>query len=135
MKTMIAALLAACCLSSAPAFAQEGRVIAAAHGAAQQWLKLMDAEDYSAAYEASANEVRAKTPKFAWNMLLSAVHLPLGQFRSRKLVTTAPEAGGKRVKFEFDSEFEKARQVRENVTTVLEQDGKWRVTGYTVASD
>ncbi|MCC2955308.1 DUF4019 domain-containing protein [Massilia sp. IC2-477] len=132
---MIAAVLAVCCLSAAPAHAQEGRVITAAHGAAQEWLKLVDAENYAAAYEASANEVRAKTPKFAWNMLLSAVHLPLGQLRARKLVTTAPEAGGKRVKFEFDSQFEKDKQVRENVTTVLDQDGKWRVTGYTVASD
>lgn len=135
MKTMIAALLAACCLSATPAFAQDSRAISAAHGATQQWLKLVDAEDYSAAYDASAHDVRTKTPKFAWNMLLGAVHLPLGQFRARKLKTTAPEAGGKRITFEFDSEFEKSKKVRENVTTVLDTDGKWRVTGYTLSSD
>ncbi|VXB10117.1 DUF4019 domain-containing protein [Massilia sp. 9I] len=135
MKKMIATALAACVLVANPAFAQDSKALAAAHGSAQRWLKLVDKEDYSGAWDASASDVRANTPKMAWNMLLSATHLPLGQLRVRKLKSTALDAGGKRVSFEFDSEFEKDNKVLEKVTTVLDKDGAWRVTGYSVSAD
>jgi len=132
MKTILATVLALACLSAHPAFAQDSKALASAQRSAQQWLKLVDAEDYSAAWNASAQDVRANTSKLAWNMLLSASHLPLGQFRARRLKNVAPEAGGKQVRFEFDSEFERDQKVVERVTTVLDKDGAWRVTGYSV---
>lgn len=133
-KMVLAALLAAC-LGAAPAQAQDSKALAAAQRSAQQWLKLVDAADYSAAWNASASEVRANTSRMAWNMLLSASHLPLGQFRARQLRNVAPQPGGKQVRFEFASEFERDKQVVERVTTVLDKDGAWRVTGYGVEAD
>jgi len=135
MKTILAAVLALACLCAQPVFAADSKTLATAERSAQQWLKLVDAEDYSGAWNASAQDVRANTSKLAWNMLLSASHLPLGQFRARRLKSVAPEAGGKQVRFEFDSEFERDKKVVERVTTVLDKDGAWRVTGYSVEAD
>lgn len=134
MKTFLAAMLAAC-LTAGPAQAQDSKALASAQRSTQQWLKLVDAENYDGAWSASASDVRANTPKLAWNMLLSASHLPLGQFRARSLRTAVPEAGGKKVRFEFDSEFERDKKVVEKVTTVLDKDGAWRVTGYSVEAN
>lgn len=134
MKTILATLFAVSLLA-APAQAQDTKALAAAQRSAQQWLKLVDKEDYSAAWDASAIDVRANTSKMAWNMLLSASHLPLGQFRARQLKAVSPEAGGKQVRFEFASQFARDDKAVEKVTTVLDKDGAWRVTGYSVEAN
>lgn len=134
MKTILAALLAASLFAS-PAHAEDSKALASAQRSAQQWLKLVDSADYSGAWNASATDVRANTSQLAWNMLLSASHLPLGQLRDRQLKSVTPEAGGKQVRFEFASRFARDDKVIENVTTVLDKDGAWRVTGYSVEAN
>lgn len=135
MKTILATVLAAASLCAGPVLAQDSKALVSAQRSAQQWLKLVDAENYSGAWDASATDVRANTPKMAWNMLLGASHLPLGQFRARRLKNAVPETGGRQVRFEFDSEFERDKKVLERVTTVLDKDGVWRVTGYSVEAN
>jgi hypothetical protein len=125
-------MLIAVLLASSAACAQSAADIAEAKAAAEKWLKLVDAEEYSLAYNSSSAGVRDGMPKFAWTTLISATHLPLGNIKSRTLKQTTPKPGGSSISFEYESRFEKNAKVSESVTTVHEKDGAWRVTGYNI---
>jgi hypothetical protein len=61
---------------------------------------------------------------------------PLGAFAERKIVESAYKTSlagqppGEYVTVIFESRFANKPDVVETVTTVLDKDGKWRVTGY-----
>lgn len=112
--------------------AQETKETVAARAAAEKWLKLVDAGDYSNAWNSSSEEVRAGTSGFFWTTVVSASRLPLGEARSRKLKAAVPGANGKQVAFEYESRFGKDQTVSETVKAAHEKDGAWRVTGYSV---
>jgi len=132
MKILSSLFLAASVLACSPAFAQQGD-IADARAATERWFKLMDAEDYSAAWKTSATGVH-ELPQFAWTTLMGAVHSPLGAFKSRKFKgatvnRSSPEKpGAVSITLAYESRYEKSPHVDETVTTVHEKDGVWRVS-------
>jgi hypothetical protein len=109
--------------------------VQAAGLAAQGWLTLLDRRDWGTAWETAANMFRGAVPLATWMDGIPKVRADLGAFTERDPVTAdyKTELPGKPpgdyVTLIFASRFEK-RQVDEVVTTVLEPDGKWRVTGY-----
>lgn len=132
MKKLISCVLAAL-LASGGAFAQGAKDVSDARAATESFMKLMDAEEYSAAWNASAESVRKETPKMAWNLLSSAVHMPLGTAKGHSYKSASVKPGT--ITFEYIGNYENNHNVQESVTTVREKDGVWRVSGYGIHAD
>lgn len=139
MKALPCFLLAASLLIGASAYADDGKDAADARAATEHWMKLMDSEEYSAAWKSSAEGVRKGMPKLAWTMLNSALHSPLGTLKSRTFQTFNTQVGtpGKptTVTLSYLADYENSHKVREQYTAVHETDGVWRVSGYTINSE
>jgi hypothetical protein len=103
--------------------------------AAAGWLVLLDRRDWGTAWETSSSVFRSSVPLAAWMEGIPKVRAPLGNFVERAQVeavyktTLQGRPDGDYVSVIFDSKFSE-KPVREIVTTVLDSDGKWRVTGY-----
>lgn len=132
MKKLISFVLAAL-LASGSAFAQGAKDVSDARAASESFMKLMDAEEYSAAWNASAESVRKEMPKMAWNLLSSAVHLPLGAAKGRSYKSASIKPSS--ITFEYLGNYENSRNVEESITTVRDKDGVWRVSGYNIQAD
>jgi len=103
--------------------------------AAQGWLLLLDRRDWGTGWETAAAMFRGAVPLGTWMDGIPKLRSDLGPLVSREPAaadykTELPgRPAGDYVTLSFRSRFEK-REVEELVTTVLEPDGKWRVTGY-----
>jgi hypothetical protein len=139
MKLLTSTILAVSLLSSSIAFAQGDKDVAAARVATDHWMKLMDTEEYAAAWNNSSEGLRKEMSKFTWSMVGSATHLALGDFKSRafKAAKVKPASAGKpaSVSFEYVSSYTKKPTVYETITAIHEADGAWRVTGYTFSDE
>jgi hypothetical protein len=131
VKKLLSALLAASLLFCTSAFADN---VADARAAAEKWMKLMDTEEYSAAWNTGAENLRKGMPKMGWNLLSSTIHMPLGALKSRsfKSVETSTPTS---VTLEYLADYENSHKVQEKYTATLESDGVWRISGYTINSD
>jgi hypothetical protein len=124
-------------LASSAAFAQSttSEKEAAGRLAAQGWLVLLDRKDWGRAWETTAAPFRNKVALGTWMDAIPKVRDPLGALVSRTPAETAyktslqGQPAGEYVTAVFASKFAN-REVAEVVTTALEPDGKWRVTGY-----
>jgi hypothetical protein len=116
-----------------PAIAQKE---ADARLAAQGWLVLLDRKDWGRSWETTSTVFRKIVPLGAWMDGIPKVRDPLGAYAERKIVESAYKTSlegqppGEYVTVIFQSKFANKPEVIEAVTTVLEKDGKWRVTGY-----
>lgn len=158
MKRLIPALLVAFALllPAAPAWAQEGEAgpdsvesedsmsattdtSAAkenAQDAAEDWLSLVDAGEFSASYQDAANVFKGQLQEGDWTERGNQIQTQLGELKSRALVDArymeeipqAPE--GEYVALRYDSEFSNG-QMNELVILAQEGDG-WKVAGYMV---
>lgn len=147
MRSLIAALAATVFLSL-PSLAQQSAPVPAstsdpalaqkeadARLAAQGWLVLLDRRDWGRSWETTSAVFRGMVPLGAWMDAIPKARDPLGAFVERKIVestyktTLAGQPNGEYVTVIFESRFEKGQGI-EALTTVLERDGKWRVTGY-----
>jgi hypothetical protein len=130
-------------LEAAPAPAQEAPADPAiaqkesdARLSAQGWLVLLDRRDWGRSWETTSSVFRKLVPLGGWMDGIPKVRDPLGAFVERKIVesayktTLAGHPDGEYVTVIFQSKFANKPEVIEAVTTVLEKDGKWRVTGY-----
>lgn len=105
--------------------------------AAQGWLVLLDRKDWGRAWETSSSVFRQTVPLASWMDGIPKVRTDLGAFVERRpgdsayKTTLAGRPDGEYVTVIFLAKFEK-RELQEVVTTVLDTDGKWRVTGYEV---
>lgn len=105
--------------------------------AAQGWLLLLDRKDWGTAWDASASMFRQSVPLSAWMDGVPKLRDPLGAFVEREPAavvykkTLPGRPAGDYVTAIFVSKFANKPRVEETVTTVREQDGRWRVTGYT----
>ena len=108
----------------------------AAEKAALAWLAHVDAGRYGPSWDTSASLFQAAVSKDKWSQMAAAVRSPLGKVKSRKLkaatyTTSAPGApDGHYVIVQFDTVFEHKATAVETVTPLLDQDGKWHVSGY-----
>ena len=103
--------------------------------AAAGWLTLLDRRDWGTAWEGSALAFRTTVPLATWMDAIPKVREPLGLLQERvpaesSYKTVLPgRPAGDYVTVIFLSRFDN-KELQEIVTTALEQDGRWRVTGY-----
>ena len=123
-------------LSVITAIAQDSEKERAAVSAAEKWLSMVDEGKYSESWQEAAEYLRNAIKQEQWNHSLRAVRKPLGKVVSRQMKsatykTSLPGApDGEYVVIQFDTSFEKKRAAIETVTPMMDQDGKWSVSGY-----
>jgi hypothetical protein len=109
----------------------------AAQLAAAGWLTLLDRRDWGTAWETSAAMFRRNVPLNNWMDGIPKVRADMGALVERTPAAAnyknalAGQPPGDYVTVQFASKFAQ-REVEEVVTTVLDPDGRWRVTGYSV---
>lgn len=119
--------------ASDPAAAQKE---ADARLAAQGWLVLLDRRDWGRAWETTSSAFRGLVPLGAWMDGIPKVRDPFGAMVERRIVESFYKTSlegqppGEYVSIVFESKFANRPSVVEALTTVLDKDGKWRVTGY-----
>jgi hypothetical protein len=100
------------------------------------WLELIDGEKYSQSWGETSKYFRGLITKDKWKNQMNAARKPFGKrlsrvFESSKFTSTLPGApDGKYVVIEYVSSFKNKRAAVETVTSMLDKDGKWRVSGY-----
>lgn len=136
---VIAAMVTAALLIPKPgatAGDKEAAAKEAALGAAKIWLGLVDEGYHGSSWMESAKYFRDSVTKEGWVRMVSGVRGPLGALKKRTLrsaqhATTLPGApDGEYFVIQYDASFEHKADAVETVTTMLDQDGKWRVAGY-----
>lgn len=106
----------------------------AARQSVDAWLSLLDAGDFSAAYDATGSHFRESVTAGEFRNSMEERQALLGALESRTLastqrLTTVPDAPpGDYFVFEFDGVYERRPNARERVTAVSESDG-WPVVG------
>jgi hypothetical protein len=108
----------------------------AAVASAERWLGLVDHGKYAESWKEAASLFRNAINQGQWEQTLQAVRKPLGTLVTRKLKTMtyrtslpgAPD--GEYVVIKFESSFEKKKSAVETVTPMMDQDSRWRVSGY-----
>jgi Protein of unknown function (DUF4019) len=107
-----------------------------AQQAAESWLGLTDAGKYAESWNQAGEIFRSAITKDQWVKTIHAVRGPLGKLLSRSLrsaefTTALPGApDGQYVVIQYQTVFERKRAAIETITPMLENDGKWRVSGY-----
>jgi hypothetical protein len=103
---------------------------------AQGWLLLLDRHDWGTAWDASSALFRKNVPLGNWMDAIPKVREPFGALVERQPMQTVYKTSlpghpnGDYVTVIFSTKFEKKADAQEMVTTMLEPDGRWRVTGY-----
>lgn len=108
----------------------------AAVAAAENWLLLVDAGNYADSWKEAAEYFRNAVKQEQWEQTAQAVRQPLGKLLSRAVKSTTYQTAlpgapdGEYVVIQFDSSFENKKVSIETVTPMMDEDGKWRVSGY-----
>ena len=103
---------------------------------AQSWLDIVDTEKYAESWEEAAELFKSAISEIKWVETIQVVRKPLGKVISRKLdskkyMTSLPGApDGEYFVIKFNTEFENKKVAVETITPMLDNDGKWRVSGY-----
>jgi Protein of unknown function (DUF4019) len=111
----------------------------AATRAAQSWLVLVDSGKYTESWDEAAQVLKKQITKEEWVKKLNSFRFPLGKMESRTLKSSVsytkslpgtPEA--QYMIIQYDANFERGRSSVETVTPTKEQDGQWRISGYSI---
>jgi len=108
----------------------------AATTAAQAWLALVDAGNYSESWNEAEPYFQKVVTEKSWEISMESFRKPLGNLLSRtvtsaQFITEMPGApDGKYVVMQFDSSFTDKKSTVETVTFKLDDDGKWKASGY-----
>ena len=108
----------------------------AAQAAASEWLSLVDQGKYAESWETAAAYFKNAVPEKQWLQSMKGARQPLGKLVSRKLLsarfsTSLPGApDGRYVVIQYTTSFENKSSAVETVTPMLDDDQKWRVSGY-----
>jgi hypothetical protein len=108
----------------------------AADAAAQKWLALIDAGNYSETWKEASAIFRGAVTEPGWENSMNTFRQPLGDLVSRKLksaqhMTELPGApDGQYVVMQFETSFANKKSAIETVTFMLEKDGQWKSAGY-----
>ncbi|HWE25948.1 MAG TPA: DUF4019 domain-containing protein [Myxococcales bacterium] len=110
----------------------------AAVDGATAWLLLLDEGRFEANWQSAAPFLRDRTPLDGWVQSGRAMRAAVGNRVSRKQVavmetdTVGSAPPGHYVVVEYRSKFAQRPNAFESVTTMLCDDGKWRVAGYSI---
>lgn len=106
--------------------------------AAGKWLGMVDAGNYAQSWEEASETFRNAVSQEQWQQSLETERKPLGKLflrrvKSKTYTTSVPGApDGEYVIIQFDTFFEHKTSALETVTPMRQQDGKWRVSGYSI---
>ena len=109
--------------------------------AASAWLKLIDTNDSSTAWEHAAAHFREHLSQAEWTDKLTQARGPLGKLKARSLIscdlsTKLPDApSGKYVVMEYQTLFETGGLLGERLTMTKDKDGQLRAAGYYIIAD
>jgi hypothetical protein len=107
-----------------------------ADAAAQKWLALIDAGNYSESWKQASAIVQGAATEQSFANSMETFRKPLGDLVSRKLksaqhMTELPGApDGQYVVMQFETSFANKKSAIETVTFMLEKDGQWKSAGY-----
>lgn len=110
--------------------------LAQAQKSAQKWLSLIDRFEYNESWSATAPYFQNNVALEDWQRTLQGIRQPLGKMSSREVTsvqytTSLPGSpDGKYVVIQYSASFENKKSAVETVTPMLNDDGKWKVTGY-----
>lgn len=110
----------------------------AATVAAKEFLGLIDADQYDASWQISAELLKKRVSLEEWHEQLAKIREAIGTQVKREqsdisYATTAKDSPeGEYIQIFYDSRFSENAKVKETVTVMLEDDGQWRVAGYFV---
>lgn len=107
-----------------------------ASAAAEEFLALVDAEDYAAARNTAANLLRDKVAPEVWHRQIGVMRDKVGAVQARKqdkvfhstYASDAPD--GEYITIEYRTDFANKKQALETVNLMLEKGTTWRVVGY-----
>lgn len=108
----------------------------AAISAAEAWLSLVDNGKYVGSWNEASQYFKSAVSKDQWGQAIRAARKPLGKNLSRELMsksyqTSLPGApDGEYVVIQFKASFENKKSATETITLMMDNDGKWRVSGY-----
>jgi len=109
---------------------------AAAIMAAEDFLLLLDTGQYAQSWDTAASFFQSQIPKERWVQQISALRPAFGKITNRLILdarhmTQLPGApDGEYVVIQYESSFENKLQATETITPMLDNDGKWKVSGY-----
>ena len=109
-----------------------------ATAAAEQWLALVDAGKFNGSWLEASTYFRNVTTKQQWKQQVSVWRSALGSVVSRKLrtvqyLTTMPGApDGAYVMIQYDTSFTHKKSAVEIVVPMMDADGRWRVSEYSI---
>ena len=112
--------------------------VAAAEAAAQSWLALLDAGNYSQTWSTAATHLRNSIPESQWVSRLTEIRSHVGSVKSRSLKSAefvqaqSGATAGEHVTIRFATQFEHKPDATEIVTPTKDSDGQWRVDAYSI---
>jgi tRNA A-37 threonylcarbamoyl transferase component Bud32 len=104
--------------------------------AAQAWLTLIDAGNYSESWKQAAAFFQGSVTEAAWENSMNTFRRPLGDPVSRTLKSAEPMTempgapDGQYVVMQFETAFANKKSAVETVTFNVEKDGRWKSSGY-----
>src|SRR5215472_3333480 len=141
MKVLLAAglgcLVTVICLAPARAV-DRAEAAKQATAAAERWLGLVDEGKFNGSWLEASTYFRNVTTKQQWRQQVSVWRSALGSVVSRKLrtvqyLTTMPGApDGEYVMIQYDTAFTHKKAAVEVVVPMMDADGKWRVSEYSI---
>lgn len=117
-------------------WAEETDRLALSREAAVAWLALIDRGEIERSWSAASSLFQQAVSTADWKRALRGARGPLGAFQQRSFLaanysTSLPGApDGEYVVMQFKASFGRKAEAVETVTTMLESDGAWRVSGY-----
>ena len=115
---------------------EETEKLNAAVKSALDWLEMFDNGSYDQSWDAAASLFKVTVTQSQWQSTAKAVREPLGKLLSREVTAknyTQQVPGGpdgQYVIITFKSSFENKKDAVETITPMLDNDGKWKVSGY-----
>ena len=113
----------------------QGKPEELAVASAEQWLKVIDADDYDKGWGHASEYLKNAVPKDSFKQTLQGVRSPLGSMKKRVLdaaqfTTSLPGyPDGEYVVMKYKTEFENKADAVETLISKKE-DGQWKVAGY-----
>jgi hypothetical protein len=102
---------------------------------AESWLALVDKGEYLESWEGLADLFKKNVKKEEWADDLNRSRKPLGKLLKRELqheTKSSEPSVGEYLIFQFKVSFENRDSVVEAVSVIKENDGKWRIFGYSI---
>jgi uncharacterized protein DUF4019 len=135
-SVLIGAAILFTLLSNVAAAANDDKT-AAALAAADNWLALVDGGNYGDSWKEASPRLQAGATQQKWEEGLHAAREPEGKIISRKVKKSHYQStppGRESVMIWYETSFQNRESADERLWTRLDDDGRWRVTGYLITA-